>query len=428
MTVYHPAVPGALPRLDFQNSMQRTLTPVALRHYALPVNSAPMNVSGAWNEPAATNGDAHTVHIGSHDDRPGNLDDVNVGAASPSRRKRSIQRGLWLWWRTVAESISHCRGSCRACGVPRRRTIKRRLSLSLSSFTRSTVAMGSSSRSFSRRLSLPVAAVILLFVSVYVSTMRCTLLRWQGATPGQLALGACAFTLSATYALSCYVLAVVTDPGRVPYQWAPCDYGGGGAPGEGEEVKRKGSNQRRFCSKCHAFKPPRSHHCRRCQRCVLRMDHHCVWLNTCVGHCNYKVFILFISSTTAILFGIVAAIAFHLRAIAMSIASSRNVMGTRDERTGIVRMAMDVGDPFRLAQRFALAGTTRQCVVTELGVGLLSFCLAMVCPPRCVAGIIGAERGCTGSDVIVVLESADNFSVPTGALYVRTLSSHAHRR
>lgn len=34
----------------------------------------------------------------------------------------------------------------------------------------------------------------------------------------------------------------------------------------------------RFCNKCGHYKPPRSHHCRVCKRCVLRMDHHCEWL------------------------------------------------------------------------------------------------------------------------------------------------------
>lgn len=30
-----------------------------------------------------------------------------------------------------------------------------------------------------------------------------------------------------------------------------------------------------ICKKCIAPKPPRTHHCSVCRRCVLKMDHHC---------------------------------------------------------------------------------------------------------------------------------------------------------
>lgn len=31
-----------------------------------------------------------------------------------------------------------------------------------------------------------------------------------------------------------------------------------------------------------------SRHCRFCDKCVLCFDHHCNWLNTCIGEKNYK--------------------------------------------------------------------------------------------------------------------------------------------
>ncbi|KAJ7500311.1 DHHC palmitoyltransferase-domain-containing protein [Mycena galericulata] len=48
------------------------------------------------------------------------------------------------------------------------------------------------------------------------------------------------------------------------------------------------------CRKCGQSKPERTHHCRICNRCVLKYDHHCpVRVNQCVGLHNERHFVMF---------------------------------------------------------------------------------------------------------------------------------------
>ncbi|XP_061484336.1 palmitoyltransferase ZDHHC23 isoform X2 [Rhineura floridana] len=50
-----------------------------------------------------------------------------------------------------------------------------------------------------------------------------------------------------------------------------------------------------WCTKCRLVRPARAGHCRICGRCVKRLDHHCVWINSCVGEQNHRAFVLVLS-------------------------------------------------------------------------------------------------------------------------------------
>ncbi|KAI0009546.1 palmitoyltransferase PFA3 [Xylariaceae sp. FL0662B] len=99
----------------------------------------------------------------------------------------------------------------------------------------------------------------------------------------------------------CYTIAVFTNPGSTTdssgYSSLPTT-----APPRATSFTVKSNGEIRFCKKCQARKPDRAHHCSTCRRCVLKMDHHCPWLATCIGLRNYKPFLLFLIYTTLFCF------------------------------------------------------------------------------------------------------------------------------
>ena len=49
-----------------------------------------------------------------------------------------------------------------------------------------------------------------------------------------------------------------------------------------------------ICPDCMIVRTPRSRHCGACNHCVERFDHHCPWINNCVGTRNHWAFLIFL--------------------------------------------------------------------------------------------------------------------------------------
>eukprot|EP00403_Amphidinium_massartii_P013054 CAMPEP_0178408140 /NCGR_PEP_ID=MMETSP0689_2-20121128/19786_1 /TAXON_ID=160604 /ORGANISM="Amphidinium massartii, Strain CS-259" /LENGTH=436 /DNA_ID=CAMNT_0020029227 /DNA_START=145 /DNA_END=1451 /DNA_ORIENTATION=+ len=73
---------------------------------------------------------------------------------------------------------------------------------------------------------------------------------------------------------------VMMDPGEPP-------------AGDQEEDEEEGGL--RGCRHCLSEASAANvKHCKRCEKCVSGFDHHCLWLNTCIGKRNYTVWLIFI--------------------------------------------------------------------------------------------------------------------------------------
>jgi len=107
---------------------------------------------------------------------------------------------------------------------------------------------------------------------------------WMGYSTIGLAHRALFTGLLAMGALS-HWRAMTTDPGTVPPNAMPL-------AGQLQEDMEKGSPPRK-CRRSGIYKPPRAHYDSEIRRVVMHMDHHCPWVNNCVGMANHKYFVLF---------------------------------------------------------------------------------------------------------------------------------------
>jgi len=102
------------------------------------------------------------------------------------------------------------------------------------------------------------------------------------------------FNLFWGMALWSYLCAHLADPGVVPAAWRDFVMRVGPSLDVVAADLRWQPGKPTMCKKCNCPRPERTHHCHVCGVCILRMDHHCPWINNCVGFKNYKQFLLLV--------------------------------------------------------------------------------------------------------------------------------------
>ncbi|XP_073534260.1 palmitoyltransferase ZDHHC3 isoform X2 [Phyllobates terribilis] len=111
------------------------------------------------------------------------------------------------------------------------------------------------------------------------------------------------FNMLAFLALASHLRAMITDPGAVPKGNATKEFI--------ESLQLKPGQVVYKCPKCCSIKPDRAHHCSVCKRCIKKMDHHCPWVNNCVGESNQKFFVLFTMYIALISLHALIMVGFH---------------------------------------------------------------------------------------------------------------------
>ncbi len=88
-----------------------------------------------------------------------------------------------------------------------------------------------------------------------------------------------------------FIICIISDPGALPNQIY--------TPNQLKNIIASSKKDRfmyirgcrykiKFCKTCLILRPPGVSHCKICNFCIERYDHHCPWMGNCIGRNNYK--------------------------------------------------------------------------------------------------------------------------------------------
>ncbi len=196
---------------------------------------------------------------------------------------------------------------------------------------------------------LPVLPVYAIIVINFGSMFKFYIFDGIGVTFGKF-ICVPPFLFCSLMTCVCHSYSMFTDPGKVEPNLIPSEV--------------SAHNDELFCKKCNKRRPIRTHHCKVCQRCILKMDHHCPWVANCVGYCNQKFFYQFLFYATLGDFIGFFCLLFRLFAANFEVPLTKQ---SNEGQMGILDIMWLMRDPI-----FLIIGTMTSLAMT-ISIGFLFF-------------------------------------------------------
>ncbi|KAF8320108.1 hypothetical protein DL93DRAFT_1940535 [Clavulina sp. PMI_390] len=162
---------------------------------------------------------------------------------------------------------------------------------------------------------LPFVATLVSLFGIAGVWFSCTAPWWWHNVSVAVPIVAAYMTL---FSIASLFMTAFRDPGILPRDidldppMASIDDDGPPVPLPRDLRVRAGVVRIKYCPSCKLYRPPRSSHCRLCDNCVDGCDHHCQWVNNCVGRRNYTHFFTFLISVSLTDIYVIITSALHI--------------------------------------------------------------------------------------------------------------------